>query len=123
MAASVLEVGKKLVALCREGKSDEAMRSLYDPHIVSIEAAEMPGGAREVKGLAGCQEKAKHWEGAHQIHSAKAEGPFPHGDRFAVYFNYDVTQKATGKRFNMEEVALYTVRDGKIVREEFFYPT
>jgi hypothetical protein len=26
-----------------------------------------------------------------------------------------------GRRTKLEEVALYTVKDGKIVREEFFY--
>jgi len=32
-----------------------------------------------------------------------------------------VTMKPTRQRFTMEEMALYTVKDGKIVREEFFY--
>jgi len=27
----------------------------------------------------------------------------------------------TGKRFKMEEAGLYTVKDGKVVHEEFFY--
>jgi hypothetical protein len=44
-------------------------------------------------------------------------------NRFAVYYNYDVTFKPTGKRNNMEEMALYTVKDGKVVREQFFYRT
>jgi hypothetical protein len=49
-------------------------------------------------------------------------GPFPHGeDRFCVMFRYDVTNKPRSQRFEIEEVALYTVADGKIVTEEFFY--
>ena len=49
-------------------------------------------------------------------------GPFPHGnDRFCVMFDYDVTNKPSGQRFQMEEVGLYTVADGKISKEEFFY--
>jgi ketosteroid isomerase-like protein len=118
---NALDVGKKLVALCREGKNHEAMESLYAPDIVSIEAMSPPGGSAESKGLAACFEKGKMWEAGHQIHSARTEGPFPNGDRFAVFFSYDVTQKASGRRFTMDEVGLYTVRDGKIVREEFFY--
>jgi multidrug efflux pump subunit AcrB len=35
----------------------------------------------------------------------------------------DVTFKPTGKRNAMEEMALYTVNDGKIVHEQFFYKT
>jgi ketosteroid isomerase-like protein len=118
---TTLEVGKKLVALCREGKATEAMQTLYDPNIRSVEAVAMGGGPRETTGVAACLEKGKHWQAAHEIHSAKAEGPFPNGDRFAVFFSYDITQKATGKRLVMEEVAVYTVKNGKVVAEEFFY--
>jgi len=34
-------------------------------------------------------------------------------------FHLDVTQKASGQRMQMEEVGLYTVRDGKVVEERF----
>ena len=51
----------------------------------------------------------------------KVTGPFPHDDRFVVIFDMDVTNKAMGQRFQMQEAALYTVANGKIVREEFFY--
>jgi ketosteroid isomerase-like protein len=51
------------------------------------------------------------------------EGPFVADDKFAVHYNFDVTSKPTGKRQPMEEMALYTVKDGKIVHEHFFYPT
>jgi len=33
----------------------------------------------------------------------------------------DVTKKPSGKRMTLDELGLFTVRDGKIVREEFFY--
>jgi ketosteroid isomerase-like protein len=38
-----------------------------------------------------------------------------------VGFRYDVTNKPSGRRMTMDEVGLYTVQGGKIVREEFFY--
>jgi len=41
-----------------------------------------------------------------------------------VYFSFDVTPKdgpMQGKRFQMDEAGLYTVVDGNIVKEEFFY--
>jgi ketosteroid isomerase-like protein len=38
-----------------------------------------------------------------------------------VNFKYDVTGKKDGKRMDLGEVGLYTVRDDKIVKEEFFY--
>jgi len=33
----------------------------------------------------------------------------------------EVTPKQTGKRMTVEEVGLYSVENGKIVKEEFFY--
>ena len=48
-------------------------------------------------------------------------GPYPHDDRFAVRFVYDITHKPSQKRMVMDEVALFTVSNGKIVKEEFFY--
>jgi ketosteroid isomerase-like protein len=33
----------------------------------------------------------------------------------------DFTNKETGQRMQMDEHALYTVKDGKIVEERFFY--
>jgi len=52
----------------------------------------------------------------------KVRGPFFSGpNQFAVHFTFDVTRKATGKRGTIEEVGLYTVKDDKITREQFFY--
>ena len=51
-------------------------------------------------------------------------GPFFNGanpDQFVVYFTLDITPKATGKRITREEVGVYTVKDDKITREQFFY--
>lgn len=118
------QVGEKLVALCREGRNMEAIDTLYSQDIVSIEAMgneEMPA---EMSGIAAIKGKNEWWYQNHEVHSGSAEGPFPNGDRFAVKFDYDVTAKSgpmQGQRFTMTEVALYTVRDGKIVKEEFFY--
>ncbi|HEU5058708.1 MAG TPA: nuclear transport factor 2 family protein [Kofleriaceae bacterium] len=118
---NTLEVGKKLVELCNSGKAEEAMKTLYSPEIVSVEAQAMPNMPAEMRGLSAVLEKGKWWNDNHVIHSSTCKGPFPHGDRFACLFAFDVTNKPSNQRFQMEEVAVYTVKDGKIVREEFFY--
>jgi ketosteroid isomerase-like protein len=115
------EIGKKLVNLCREGKNEEAVNTLFSPDIVSVEAGSAPGQDPTTKGIAGVLGKGKWWIDNHIIHSANAEGPWPHGDRFIVRFTYDVTFKPENKRFTMDEAALYTVANGKVVKEEFFY--
>jgi len=118
------EVGKKLVDYCRDGLNLEAISKLYSKDIVSVEALGTGDYPQEVKGVDKVVEKNKRWYDSNDIHHASAEGPFPHKDRFAVIFHYEVTGKAgpmKGKRMKFDEVALYTVKDGKIVREEFFY--
>ncbi len=119
-----LAVGKKLVELCQQGKNDEAIETLYSPDIVSIEAMGGPDMPARQSGLAAIKGKNEWWVANHEVHSAKVEGPWPNGDKFITRFTYDVTAKAgpmAGKRMTMDEAALYTVKDGKITEEEFFY--
>ena len=118
---NTMEIAMKLVELCRQGKNLEALDTLFADDVVSVEAVAMPGAQQEAKGLAAVKGKSEWWLANHEIHSASVNGPWPHGDRFVVGFQYDVTNKPSGKRMKMDEVGLYSVRNGKIVREEFFY--
>jgi hypothetical protein len=118
---TTLEIAEKLAAFCREGKPEEALRTLYAEDAVSVEAGAPQGMDREAKGLAAIRGKGEWWVANHEIHSAKVLGPWPHDDRFIVGFEYDITNKPSGQRFQMNEVGLYTIKAGKIVREEFFY--
>jgi ketosteroid isomerase-like protein len=115
------EIANQLAKLCSEGKFQEAMTAFYSPDIVSMEAGAPPGGARESKGIAAVMAKGEWWVNNHEVHSTKVEGPLVAGAHFAVTFKMDVTFKPQGRRFTMEEVAVYKVADGKIVYEEFFY--
>jgi ketosteroid isomerase-like protein len=114
-------VGQQLVDLCRQGKAMEAIQSLYASDIVSVESMPMPDGSRDMKGFDAIIGKNKWWYDNHEVHSAHAEGPLVAESHFCVRFTYDITNKPSGKRMTMDELAVYTVKDGKIVREEFFY--
>ncbi|HEV7387053.1 MAG TPA: nuclear transport factor 2 family protein [Gemmatimonadaceae bacterium] len=117
-------VAEELVSFCRAGRNGDAINSLYSPDIVSIESMGNETMPRESKGIDAIRGKNQWWAENNEVHSATVDGPFiGNDDKFAVYYNYDVTFKPTGKRNNMEEMALYTVKDGKVVREQFFYRT
>ncbi len=118
---NTLDIANKLVEFCRQGKNDDALNTLFSDDAVSVEAFAPPGGEQEAKGLAAIRGKGEWWVNNHEIHSASVTGPWPHGNRFVVGFQYDVTNKPSGQRMKMDEVGLYTVENGKIVREEFFY--
>ena len=118
---TTLEIGKELVALCRQGKNQEAIDRLYSTNIESVEPVAHPRIEQTQRGIAKIRGKNQWWVDNHEIHEALAEGPFPHGDRFIVRFKYDVTPKHMGKRTTMDVIGLYTVQHGKIVKEEFFY--
>jgi ketosteroid isomerase-like protein len=118
---STMDIANKMVNLCKQGKNHEALSTLFSDDVVSVEAGTMPGMDREAKGLDAVKAKGEWWMSNHEIHSASVTGPWPHDDRFIVGFQYDVTNKPSGQRMKMDEVGLYTVKNGKIVREEFFY--
>jgi hypothetical protein len=117
---NTLEIANKLVDLCRQGRNREA-KALYADDAVSVEAFAPPGGEQEVKGLAAIQAKGEWWRANHEVHSALVAGPWPNGDQFIIGFQMDVTNKPSGRRMQLEEMALYTTLNGKIVREVFFY--
>lgn len=120
---NTLEIAKKYVELCKNHQNHVALETLFSPDAVSVEALHMPDMPAEVRGLEAIMEKGKAWMQNHEIHSAAMEGPWPNGDRFIVRFSYDITNKPSGRRMQMDETALFTVENGKIVREEFFYTT
>jgi len=116
-------VAEDLVSFCKAGNFMGAIDNLYSPDIVSIESMGNETMPREMKGIDAIRGKNQWWAENHEVNSSVVEGPFVGEDKFAVYYNLDVTFKPTGKRTPMEEMALYEVKDGKIVREHFFYRT
>ena len=118
---STATVARELVALCRAGRNMEAIEKFYSPNIVSIESVGSEELPAELRGIDAIRGKNEWWFQNYDVHSAKATGPFIGDDQFAVKFDYDTTFKPTGEQVQMTEMALYTVADGKIVHEHFFY--
>ncbi|MCI5051173.1 MAG: nuclear transport factor 2 family protein [Candidatus Pacebacteria bacterium] len=118
------QVAEKLVALFNSGHMEapyeEPYRDLFSPDIVSREQG---GEFREVFGFDGIKKKADWWEESFELHSASMSEPVVADNYFSVSITMDTTHKPSGHRETMSELAVYKVKDGKIVWEEFFYLT
>jgi ketosteroid isomerase-like protein len=115
------QVADRLVGLCREKKYVQALDELYSPEIVSTEPrgdANMPA---EMKGIEAIRAKTQWWFDTYQQNEQKVDGPLVADTHFAVRFYMDTTHKQSGQRMKMTELAVYEVKDGKIVSERFFY--
>jgi limonene-1,2-epoxide hydrolase len=113
------ETAKAFTDLLKAGDHHGAAKQFNAASIVSIEA--MEGPMARVEGAAAVQAKSDWWYGAHEVHKSAASGPYVNGNQFVVRFDVDVTVKATGQRMQMQEIGLYTVKDGMIVEEKFLY--
>lgn len=116
--ASAGDVGRELVAMFNKGQITEVEKKFWSPAVVSCEGE---GVAMEWVGRKAVSRKNSDWHSQHRIHGASAEGPYVGSTGFAVKFRMDVESIADGKRHTMEEIGVYTIRNGKIVREEFMY--
>lgn len=124
MAASTMEVGKRLVDLCQKWENRKAIEELYADDAVSYEA--MAGGpkGRETVGKKEILAGSDWFFQANEIHGGEVDGPYPCDDKFICFMSIDMTGKEgpmKGQRMQMKEACLYTVKNGRIVRSEFFY--
>ncbi len=113
------EIASKVVELTRKQAWHEAVDQLYAKDIVSVEARPDESGSFETRGIDGIRAKTDWWEKNMEVHSCEVSGPFVAHDRFVVQYDVDMTDKNSKERMEMSEVGVYTVKDGKIVREEF----
>jgi ketosteroid isomerase-like protein len=118
---STATVAEELVGLCRAGRNLDAIAKLYSPKIVSVEPVGSDTMPAEMSGIDTIRQKNASWYDTYEVNAVDVQGPFLGDQQFAVRYEFDTTAKETGQRNRMTEMALYTVEDGKIVREEFYY--
>lgn len=111
------EVAEAFTAALKEGRGEETR--FWSDNVVSLEA--MDGPMARCEGRAAVEAKSEWWMANHEVHSFTVEGPFVHGNQFALRFGLDFTPKPDGVRQTMAEIGLYTVADGAIIEERFFY--
>ncbi len=124
-AADTMTVAKRLVELVAQGENRKAIEELYADDAIAYEAMEGPNG-RELKGKDALLGYNDWFFNTMEVHDASIDGPYPNDDKFVCFMSIDLTAKEgpmAGNRMEMKEAALYTVKDGKITRSDFFYNT
>lgn len=120
---STQKIADRFYQLSQENNWDQIQTELFSDDAESVEPAHVAdkGGLVNAKGIDAIKEKGKKFqESAEEFHGGFSGKPIVAGNYFAVAMGMDVTMKGMG-RMNMDEIALYEVKDGKIVKEQFFY--
>ena len=113
------EIANRLVELCRTGQNDTAYKELFHENAVAVEPAKW--NVPDTVGVEALLQKAKGWqEDMVEMHDSSVSDPLVAGDYFTVTMMVDLTTKSRGRN-KMEEICLYEVQDGKIVKESFFH--
>lgn len=116
---TIQQIADKLVAYCRNGQWEQAQRELYADDVISIEPEASSVFEKETKGLPAIIEKGRKFdELVETMHSIRVTDPIVADHAFACVLEMDATMKTHGRTV-MKELCIYTVKDGKIVKEEF----
>ena len=114
------EVANRMNELFKEFKWTEVQEELFAENAVSIEPPHAQG-LQTVEGLAAIKKKAEDFNAmVEEFHGGWVGDPIVGGNHIAFAMGIDATYKGMGRQ-NMEEIAVYEVKDGKIVKEQFFY--
>lgn len=114
------EVANRFNELAQSFQFDKIQEELYSDDAESIEPAHAQG-LQSVKGMDAIREKGKRFnEMVEEMHGGYSNAPIVAGNHFSLAMGIDCTMKGQG-RVNIEEIAVYEVKDGKIVKEHFFF--
>src|SRR6185503_15544523 len=114
------EIADRMSELFKESRWAEAQAELFSDDAESVEPAGSPG-LQTVKGIEAIKKKGEDFNNMiEEVHGGYAGEPIVAGRFIALPMGIDATYKGMGRQ-KMDEIALYEVKDGKIVKEQFFY--
>ncbi len=114
------DVAGRFHNLAQTGQWNQIQDELFSSDAVSIEPENSPG-MQSAQGIDAIKQKGKMFdEMVEEMHGGYTNEPTVAGNHFSVAMGMDVTMKGQG-RMKMDEIAVYEVKDGKIVKEQFFY--
>ena len=114
------EVANRLVELCRAGKYQQVHEELYSSDIVSVEPEGAPN--RIVKGMEAVAAKGMKFESMlEKVYSSTVSDPIVAENFFSCNMLMNIQFKGAPGPVDMNEICVFNVKDGRIVKEEFFY--
>ena len=114
------DIAKRFYELAQQGNWNQIQDELFSKEAKSIEPAHAQG-LQTVAGIDKIREKGKLWETMIQeVHGGYCNEPQVAGNFFTCAMGVDLTMKGK-ERSQMDEIALYEIKNGKIVSEQFFY--
>lgn len=118
--ATTAEVAAGFTALWRAGEFRAAGEKYWADDIVSIEPRACPDGSGPIsEGIQAVRARHLHWVATHGIEDLTIDGPFVTGDRFALFA--DMLVAHAGRLIPHSIIAVFAVRDGRIIEERFFH--
>lgn len=116
------DVARDFTSMLRLGQFEAAGEKYWSDDVTSVEPVDLPGGTPAVvSGIKALRDKSNSWFGASRIDDLCIDGPFVTGNQFALFMDMVIVNRATGASQTFDEIALYTVRDGRITNERYFY--
>lgn len=116
------EVANRFNELAQSGQWDKIQAELYADNAVSIEPAHAAAmGMGNAEGMDAIKKKGEAFsQMVEEMHGGYSSAPLVAGNFFSVAMGMDCTMKGAG-RMKMDEICVYEVKDGKIVKEQFFF--
>jgi hypothetical protein len=113
------EIANRLVELCKTGQNHVAYQELFAEDAIAIEPDSAP--VKQTQGLSNLLAKMEVFRGMiKEFHGSGISEPLVAGNFFSLTMWMETTSQ-DGNRSKMEEVCVYEVKDGKIVKEIFFF--
>ena len=115
-------IAREFTAMLRAGRFTAAGDAYWAEAVTSVEPADLANGTpASISGIAAARAKAEARFVEHAIVELGIDGPFVTGNQFALFLDMLIADPAGGVAQPFTEIAVFTVRNGRIVEERFFY--
>ena len=105
----------RLVRYVEANRILDAIDELYDEHVSMQDNLQPPTIGKEAN-----RERERRFFGGITVHQNRALSVAVDGDRSVIHWLFEFTG-GDGKRYRMDQLAQQEWKDGRVVRERFYY--